>query len=101
MPSFSVIYAVEPPPSTPPVELPADVLDLVCEAVLSQADEVTRGAVATRLIREIFDSLAWLHPDPSHPERASFQHVVDEAEAHQARLERPTGLTPFPLEVAK
>jgi len=73
---------------------------MVCEAVVSHADEVSRSAVAVRLVREIYDSLAWLHPDPSHLERASFQRVVDEAEAHQARLGRTPGPKAAPVGAA-
>jgi hypothetical protein len=70
----------------PPVRLPAELLDMIGEALLSQADEATRGAIAARLVREIHEVLAWFHSDPFHREGASFQRVVDEAEAHQARL---------------
>jgi len=86
-------------PSAPPVRLSAEVLDLVCEAVLSHADEATRGAVAAGLVQEISEALAWLHPDPSHHERLSFRRVVDEAEAHQARLNRFPGFAPASDEV--
>ena len=100
LPSFSVQRAVADR-STPSVRLPTQLLDMVAEAMISPADEVTRGAVAARLVREIHDSLAWLHPDPSHPERASFQRVVAEVEAHQVRLENPPRLLPDRIQVAR
>ena len=86
MTSSNLLHVVTDP-SAPQVRLSAELLDMLAEAVVSCANEATRGAVAARLVREIYDSLAWLHPDPSHRERASFQRVVNEAVAHQSRLE--------------
>jgi hypothetical protein len=95
--SFNVLHPVDPsttevedPSPTPSVRLPEQLLDLVCEAVLTQADETARGAVAAHLIGEIHHCLGWLHPNPSHPERVSFQRVVDEVGAYQAELAAPT-----------
>ena len=94
--SSNPLHVIADPPE-PAVRLSAEVLDLVCETVISHADEPTRGAIAARLIQEIYDSLAWLHPDPSHHERVSFQRVLDEAQAHKARLAEPR-LSPVPVE---
>lgn len=56
---------------TNPVRLPAELIDGICEAVVSHPDEAIRCEVICRLTREIFESLAWLHDDPSHHELAS------------------------------
>ena len=100
LPSISYLTVV-PDPAPHPARLPAELLDMVCEAVLSPADETTRGEVATRLIREIHDTLVWLHPDPTHRERASFGRVLDEVEAHQARLEGPPTSATAPVGAAR
>jgi len=68
---------------------------------MSPADETSRGEVATRLIQEIHDTLAWLHPDPTHRERASFERVLDEAQAHQSRLVGPPASGTAPVKAAR
>ena len=77
--------------STSSVVLPAELLDMLREAVLGHADEAARGAVTTRLVREMHEALTWFHSDPSDRELASFQRLVEEAEAHQARLTQAHG----------
>lgn len=100
LPSISYLHVV-PDFTHHPMRLPAELLDMVCEALLSPADEATRSKVVTRLIREIHDTLVWLHPDPSHRERVSFERVLDEVEAHQARLEGPPAPATAPVEAAR
>ena len=100
LPSISYLTVV-PDPSPHPIRLPAELIDMVCEAVLSRADETSRGEVATRLIREIHDTLVWLHPDPTHRERASFERVLGEVQAHQARVEGPPASGTAPVKAAR
>lgn len=99
MPSISTMFAI-PDPITTPAPLSAGLFDEVCEAVLCQADEASCRAVATRLVCEIHNTLSRLHPDPSQPERASFQRVLHEVEPHQARLVNLPGSPALPEEAS-
>lgn len=88
--------------SGPPVNvfLPPELLDGITDAVISSRDSVHRAAVITRLVQEIFDSVAWLRSASQvDPELASLRRLLDEAVAHQAWLGTPPR-SPLPFSAA-
>jgi len=75
------------PPSRSFDILTSDLIDGIAEAVASPPDPHARSAAICSLVREVYETMEWLHgSDTSHVELASLRQVVAEAEQHQARM---------------
>lgn len=62
-------------------------IDEISEAVVSPPDAHARSAAICSLIREVYESMEWLHgADAQNEELASLSRVVAEAQAHQQRM---------------
>jgi hypothetical protein len=67
--------------------LTVDLIDGIAEAVASPPDPHTRSAAICSLVREIYETMEWLHgADASHEELVSLRQVVAEAQKHQERM---------------
>ena len=85
MDTFSSKFQV--PPSHSFDILSSDLIDGIAEAVASPPDPHARSAAICSLVREIYETMEWLHgSDTSHVELASLRQVVAEAQRHQERM---------------
>jgi hypothetical protein len=67
--------------------LTVDLIDGIAEAVASPPDPHTRSAAICSLVREIYETMEWLHgTDTHHEELASLRQVVAAAQSHQQRM---------------
>ncbi len=70
------------------VALPCGLSDSVAEMVTAPPDPYARAEVVCSLVREVYESIAWLHG--AHPppggELDSLQDLVLAAETHHARM---------------
>jgi hypothetical protein len=81
--------------------LTSDLVDGIAEAVASPPDPHARSAAICSLVREIYETMEWLHgKDTSHVELASLRLVVAEAQRHQERMSalRDSATSSFPGE---
>jgi len=75
--------------------LPATLLDVLDEAVASPPDPHARSLAIWRITEEILETLQWLHGcDSDHAELASVRRLVEEARAHQDRMQSHRDLHP-------
>jgi hypothetical protein len=75
--------------------LPATLLDVLDEAVASPPDPHARSLAIWRITEEILETLQWLHGfDSDHAELASVRRLVEEARAHQDRMQSHPDLHP-------
>jgi hypothetical protein len=69
------------------VILGPELIDELAEAVASPPDAHSRSAAICSLVREMYETLEWLHSsDPHNHELHSLRLLVDEAEQHQTRM---------------
>jgi hypothetical protein len=68
-------------------DLTVDLIDGIAEAVASPPDPHARSAAICSLVREIYETMEWLHgTDVQHEELASLRQVVAAAQGHQQRM---------------
>lgn len=69
------------------VPLGGDLLDAVAEAVILPHDPCARSAAICSLVREVYETMEWLHGVGVHnDELDSLRRVMTEAQAHQRRM---------------
>jgi hypothetical protein len=61
-------------------------VDEITDAILSCNDHVGRAQVVNALLTEIYQSIPWLRADLSTAELESIRQIVEQAQAHQARM---------------
>lgn len=62
-------------------------IDEISEAVASPPDAHARSAAICSLVREIYETMEWLHgPGSQNAELISLGRVVAEAQEHQRRM---------------
>jgi hypothetical protein len=67
--------------------LGGEVIDALAEAVLSPPDPLARAVAIGNVVRELYDTLQWLHgADGGNEEVRSLLRVVEEAQQHQLRM---------------
>ena len=67
--------------------LGGEVIVALAEAVLSPPDPLARAVAIGDVVRELYDTLQWLHSaDCGNEEVRSLLRVVEEAQQHQLRM---------------
>lgn len=67
--------------------LGGEVIDALAEAVLAPPDPLARAVAIGNVVRELYDTLHWLHgADVGNEEVRSLLRVVEEAQQHQLRM---------------
>jgi hypothetical protein len=62
-------------------------VDEISEAVASPPDAHARSAAISSLVREVYETMEWLHgADTENEELASLRRVVHAAQEHQKRM---------------
>ena len=75
--------------------LPATLIDVLDDVVASPPDPHARSLAIWRITEEILETLQWLHGfDSDHAELASVRRLVEEARAHQDRMQSHPDLHP-------
>ena len=67
--------------------LTGDLIDGIAEAVASPPDPSARADAISSLVREVYETMEWLHgAGVQNEELASLNRVLQEAQAHRQRM---------------
>lgn len=73
-------------------QLSGDLIDGIAEAVASPPDPAARSTAICSLVREVYETLEWLHgAGVQNEELASLGRLLQEAQAHQQRMSKLRG----------
>ena len=69
--------------------LTGDLIDGIAEAVASPPDPSARADAIASLVREVYETMEWLHgAGVQNEELSSLSRLVNEAQAHQQRMSK-------------